>query len=118
MEAMVEEVGEVLARSGRVGEGVQDKASPWVVGGRGEGPLEGSPGGVQLALGDVGVLWFFGGGAFRREWRWWFRDGWVELEDLGSVIVGGCSCDMCLRRSRRESMVLAGDAVCGLRDGR
>lgn len=55
VQAVVEEEAQVVARYGRVGEGVEDQGPPWVVGGRGQWSLGLAAGGVELPFGDVGV---------------------------------------------------------------
>lgn len=61
---MAEEVAQVVARVGRVGEGVEDEGAPGVVGGWGQRAVEGAAAGVELVFCDVGIWclrWGWGG---------------------------------------------------------
>lgn len=51
----MEEEAQVVARGGRVGEGVEDQGPPWVVGGGRKWPLGRAAGGVELPICDVWV---------------------------------------------------------------
>lgn len=73
----MEEEAQVVARRGRVGEGVQDQGPPWVVGRGRQWPLGRAAGGVELPFCYVGV----------DELDWLGRDGelWLSLAGEGPV---------------------------------
>lgn len=55
VEAVAEEVAQVVAGVRSIGEGVEYESAPWVVGGRGEGSIEDSARGIELAFGYVRI---------------------------------------------------------------
>jgi hypothetical protein len=77
MQPVLEEEAQVVARDGRVREGVENQRAPRVVARRREGAIEGAARGVQLAFVYVGVGGLYrlvgGGGEFGGGFASWGR---------------------------------------------